>query len=500
MPDAGGFSIAESPDSALARVLESLEGKFISLEEARRLALQNATAVREAEAVLRAARAGLRKSNGDFDPVLTADLLRSGLEQPVSSPFVGSEEERTSISSGLAVRLPTGTQLGATLSTDKIKTNAPFTTLNPQYTAMGSLNLVQPLLSGFGPSASADVRASRRIVEAARAYYEDAVLAISALAENTYWDLYAAERDYAVSTLIRAQAATFLRDTELRASAGLVGPNQVANARVFLAEQEQAVLDREENLDRVSDALTELLGERAGEGSVRYRPVDVPSSEESAENIDSLVAASLRNNRLVIGAERNFEAVKARYSGARWDAFPALDVVGSIGGNALSGTPRTVVFGSDTLTSSVSGSWGHALGSAFEREYPTWSIGLQFRMPLFLRAERGERDRLEAEVDRAEQMLIATRRSVESAVRASHRELDHAQKRLEAAASGVEAAQEQVRIGQIEYRAGRTTAFELVRLAADHASAEQRYSQALVRTAKAASTLKRLSASGMSNE
>jgi outer membrane protein TolC len=461
------------------------------------MALLNATSVREAEAVLRAARADLKKSHGDFDPVLTADFLRSGLEQPVSSPFVGSEEDRTSVSSGLAIRFPTGTQVGATLNSEKIKTNAPFTTLDPQYTAMGSLHFVQPLLSGFGPSASADVRASRRSVEAAKAYYDDAVLGVSALAENTYWDLYAAERDYAVQTLIRAQAAAFLRETELRESAGLVGPNQVANARVFLAEQEQALLDREEHLDRVSDALTELIGERAGAGSVRYRPVDVPSTAVDAQDVDSLVAHALRSNRLVMGADRYLASVQAKYSGARWDAFPSLDVVGSIGGNALSGSPKTIVFGTDTITSTVSGSWGHAIGSAFEREYPTWSIGVQFRMPLFLRAERGERDRLLAEVDRAEQTLIAIQRSVESAVRASHRELDHAQKRLDAAASGVEAAQEQVRIGQIEYRAGRTTAFELVRLAADHASAEQRYSQALVRTAKAAANLKRLTAAGL---
>ena len=54
------------------------------------------------------------------------------------------------------------------------------------------------------------------------------------------------------------------------------------------------------------------------------------------------------------------------------------------------------------------------------------------------------------------------------------------------------AAQEQVRIGLIDFYNGRTTAFELVRLGADFATAQQRYSQALVRTAKAAAILKQL--------
>jgi outer membrane protein TolC len=44
----------------------------------------------------------------------------------------------------------------------------------------------------------------------------------------------------------------------------------------------------------------------------------------------------------------------------------------------------------------------------------------------------------------------------------------------------------------IEYRNGRSTAFEVVRLAADLAGAQQRYSQALVRTARAAAALTQL--------
>jgi len=77
-------------------------------------------------------------------------------------------------------------------------------------------------------------------------------------------------------------------------------------------------------------------------------------------------------------------------------------------------------------------------------------------------------------------------------VRSTHRELTNGKDRLEAAREGVDAAQEQVRIGLIQFYNGRSTAFELVRLGADLAGAQQRYSEALVRTAKAAITLKEL--------
>jgi outer membrane protein TolC len=92
----------------------------------------------------------------------------------------------------------------------------------------------------------------------------------------------------------------------------------------------------------------------------------------------------------------------------------------------------------------------------------------------------------------AEQQYIQQGRELEEEVRSSYRDLFHGQRRLKAARQGVTAAAEQVRIGLIEFQNGRTTAFELVRLGEDFAVAQQRYSDALVRSAKAAASLRQL--------
>jgi len=85
--------------------------------------------------------------------------------------------------------------------------------------------------------------------------------------------------------------------------------------------------------------------------------------------------------------------------------------------------------------------------------------------PVFFRTGLGEKQRLDAEVAIAEQGYIQRTRSLEERVRTTHREISHGQRRLIAAEEGVRAAREQVRIGTIEFQNGRTTAFELVRLA-----------------------------------
>lgn len=480
--------LENNPDSALALTLSQFEGSFISLAEAKEEALKSATSVQEAKAALKAAGGAHRREKGAFDPELFAEGERSRIHQPAASPFAGAtvlDNEQLTGSAGLRLKLPLGTRLEASVNTTKLETNSSFALLNPQHSNFGKIEVTQPLLSGFGPGAASNLSSARRGLEAARARYADAVLSLAAQVEQTYWDLYAAERDLAVQILIRDRAAAFLKETELKAAVGRVGPNQVANARVFLAEQEQAVLDREENLDKISDQLSTLLGQRAS--SVRYRPSDQPPSDFPVEDPDSLVQKALEENRNLKVAEKNWAAARSLAKGAGWNALPKLDLFGSLGANGLSGT--------DTTGGPFAGNADKAWTQVFQRDYPTWNVGFRFSLPIGLRSGLGERQRLNGEAERAYQQYVAARRGLEEEVRISHRELLHAKKRLDAARSGVEASAEQVRIGMLEYQVGRTTAFELVRLSADLATAQQRYSQALVRAAKAAAELKKLTSS-----
>lgn len=491
----GSLLWAESPDSSLAITLAEIGGAPLRLAAAEQLALQNATQARQAEADLAAALGALRRERGAFDPELFGAASIGGTDTPAASPFTGAEVLTTrqrSASGGARVRLRTGTELTASVEAIRLESNSDFAALLPQYDAAARLELRQPLLAGFGPAANGQLRAVERQFEAARARYEDALLGLRAGVAEAYWGLYADARDYAVQILVRDRAKALLTEVQLRARAGLVGPNEVANARVFLAQQEQAVFDAQERLDASSDRLGSLLGQRPGVGNARFRPVDDPPVEFELVAVDSLVAWSQRRNQELRSLERQLAAARARLKAADWNARPDLDLVGSLGGSGLAGDPRQVIFGEQTFTTPLSGGIDDALGQAVSGDYRNWQVGLLFTLPLGGRARGGERDRLRAEVQGAEQQLLAASRSLEEQVWRAHRELANGSPRLEVAREGVDAATEQVRIGQIEYHSGRTTAFELVRLGADLATAQQRYSQALVRSAIAAARLRQL--------
>ena len=489
-----GTASTVNPDSALAGAMARIEGAPLTLQEAINAALQGgSTAARAAAAALAAARGTQRRERGAFDPELFLTGARTKDHQPTTSPFSGAdvlETKRTAGTGGARITLPFGTDIEAILDASRSESNSAFAAVNPQYDANGRILVRQPLLKGFGPGTGSEAKATKRETEAAMARYDDVILGVEALVEQVYWDLYAAERDLAVGRLIRDQAQALATQSEVRARTGLVGPNDPASAHVFLAEREQAVLDLEEDLDQISDRLAALIGRRPSGGLPRYHPVDDPPSNFAIEPEDSVVARALRENRELRAKERDWAAAKARTQGAAWNRFPTLNFVGTLGGRGLAGKGRTVIFGTDTLVTNMNGTFGDAWSQVNQRDFPTWSAGLEFSFPLFLREGRGEHDRLRAESDRAAEDYESARRVLEDDVRSAHRALVRAGRRFEAAQSGAQAAREQVRIGVLQYNNGRTTAFELVRLGADLASAQQRYSSALVRTAKAAASLR----------
>jgi len=492
-----------NPDSALAVALSSLEGEPLSLPDAVARALGHATDMLVAEADVGAAEGVLRRERGAFDPVLFGSFTAAEEETPAASPFAGADvlvDETRFTTAGARLKLPFGTELEAAVQTTRLQTNSEFAALNPQYSSVGRLSVTQPLLRGFGPAARGARTAAERDREAARARRSDTQLAVEADVVATYWDLYAAERDLAVRRVIVDQADAFLDQAQHRADAGLVGPSEVATARVFLAEQSLALIDGEERLDEASDRLGTLLGRSPRHETGRFRAMSEPPREVTVRPEDELIRTALARNGALLAARRDLDARRAEASAAGWNALPALDLVGSIGGNGLTGDAQPVVFGADTTLIDTGSGLGESVGEAVRREAPSWSVGVVLEVPIGLREGRGERDRLRAEVVRAEQRVVARERDVREEVRARHRELSHGVRRLELAREGVDASLEQVRVGLVEYENGRTTAFELVRLGADLAAAQQRYSDAVVRTAKAAAELRRLAPAELPEE
>ncbi len=484
-----------NPDSALLNILNNLQGEKLTLDRAEEYAKKNSTSYKQAEAMYMASEGALRRERGKFDPVFFLNLYYNDQKIPSASYFSGASvlaTKETDFSTGFRVDLPIGTEIELALNSSRLFSNSQFAFLNPEYDAIGSLSLRQPLLGGFTASARKELNQAELNVESFRRTFDQHVLVLNSSVEQAYWNLYAAERDYAVQKLTLEHAESLLEEAQLRAKIGLIGPNQVANAETFRAEQKLLMIDREEQLDAESDRFAVLIGKRPGAGFDKFITTDNPPEEFAAASVEDLVEHTLNNNLDLQALEKQVDISKALVDAASWQALPQVDFVASLSSNALGGTSQQVIFGSDTLSSSSSGTYGNVLSEIFKRKYPGWSVGVELTLPIGLRTGLGEEDRLEAGLYGAKQKYIELARTLEQRVRTSYRELVHGSERIKAAREGVEATQEQVRIGMIEFKNGKVSAFELVRLSQDFAVAQQRYSDALVKTVKAVSELTQL--------
>lgn len=485
----------QNPDSALVNRLMQIKGTRLTLGQAIQSAMEKSTEIQQAKATLLSTQGVYKRERGVFDPELFARWEYSDDQSPTASFFSGAnilQTRQTTGQAGLRMDLPYGTALEASLNATRLQTNSNFASLNPQYDVDAVFNIRQPLLSGFAASGRKQLSSAEKSMEASQKRYDQAVLDISAEVEKNYWDLYAAERDYAVQQLVRDQANALLDEAKIRHKTGLVGPNEVASAKVFLTQQELALFDSEERLDKMSDEFASLIGRRPDKDMKRFIMNDQPPQNFSVTDVNEIVIQSIAGNYQIQAAKKDVENAKVLADAADWEVLPKLDLIGSIGGNGLAGTGRNIVFNGQTFPAPQSSALSDAINHAIKRDYPNWSIGLELSYPIGSRTGAGNRDQAKAQVLLAEQQYIAAERHLEEQIRSSHRELENGVQRLQIARQQVEAAREQVRIGLIEYHNGRSTAFELVRLAADFAQAQQRYSQELVRNAKAAATLKQL--------
>ena len=246
-----------------------------------------------------------------------------------------------------------------------------------------------------------------------KARYDQEKVATTTEAEKMYWDLHGAERNYAVQRLIRDQALQFLKDTEVRAAAGLVGPDQLASARTFIAEQELFLIDREEQFAAVSD--------RSPSCSAFVRSLihdhRTPGFLVSGEPAALLLETAKRNNLSLEAARADVEARRALADAAGWEWLPTVNLVGAIGGSGLSGDAREVIFGSDTLRTVRGGTYTDAPdrrhgGNSQTGAWTEVSIPIGFRPP--------GKGQTEAELLSAEQYLDEGRR-IESSLLQNHR-------------------------------------------------------------------------------
>jgi len=238
---------------------QPLKDVKISIEEVRRLALQNNLDLKVTLFAPAISRQNLNVSEADFESLFTASVDYSTFDTPTATQLEGSQGNNVRISPGVRVPLRTGGEIRLDAPFSRSETDNQFSTLNPVYNNDLAATLSQPLLRGGGVYVNTQgIRIAFYAYQQQQARTKLEVIRILTAADIVYWRLYAAREALIVRRQEYDLAVQQLQRARNQVAAGAAAEADVVRAQSGVADRVESIIvadnivrDRERELKRI---------------------------------------------------------------------------------------------------------------------------------------------------------------------------------------------------------------------------------------------------------
>ena len=402
------------------------EERHLSLDEAVRIALENARVIRVLSGVSAVASGRtiydaaitntvIDQEQARFDPRVTVNNSWNRIETPsgefidplnpgLGSVIAGLQSDDYRVDAAIEKENPLGGAWRLGINADRTMLEPGLFPLNPSSRSAVDLSYTQPLLQGFGrPANLAPIVLARIDTERSFFQLKDAVQEQVRGVIEAYWALVAARTGEWARRRQVEQADFAFRLSDARFRIELDNGAEVAQARVTLANFRALLVTAEANVIQREAALRNMLGLPPWD-EARLVPTSEPSLERFQPDWFAIVDLAAQQRPDLIELKLILEADEQLLIQANNQALPRLDAVALYRWNGLEGeTPA---------------------GNRIETgpgQFTDWTLGVNFSVPVFLRAERArlrQRELILAR-DRAnlEQGLHAASHSLATTVR-----------------------------------------------------------------------------------
>lgn len=433
----------------------------------------------------RIADAEIEKSLAKFDPQFDASISRSRQQQPNTADDIvtrGSaiyESNSTDYSSKVSKLLATGAQVELKLTTSDFMTSAiqSYSPGQPDNTrTYYGLAVTQPLLRDAGVDINrASISWAELDAGAAESDQLDTSSAVVAQGLLVFYDLQLAQQQERIEQEKVAMAKRLLILAKNAEQAGRASRAETWDVENSLSRFEVSALEASQNRIEQTNRLKSMLMADA-DLSLNLTADLLPDSKAELVSRDELVQSALNSRADYKRQQLTLERVLSQLEYASNQRKPRLDLTASYGQNGLAY------------------SWDKAISST---DTPTWSVGLQFSVPLGVNREGDAAyDQAQARVDEAQMVLNALQVSIANDIDSSVRLIENVGQRWDHWVLVNNREQEQLSLERQRLESGRSDLRELLfkeerALNAQLALVEQRvsYAKALVLQHAAVGTL-----------
>ncbi|HET9742455.1 MAG TPA: TolC family protein [Terriglobales bacterium] len=465
-----------------------VNGKLtLKLQDAVRLMLLNNTDVRIAQAQSQQSEFGIARARSAFDPTLTASFLPTRSTSPTTSALQGAQtlsqlDQQSSF--GFSQLFQTGTNFNINFNTDRSTTNSTFALFNPSFTSGATFSFTQHLLRGRGYLVNhGPILIAQRNVKQSRANFEtqlnDSILSVI----TQYWNLVQAQKNLAVVKDSLALAEQSYNHDKRALELGALSPLDIYRDEATVAQRKLQVIQAEYAVKPLEDQFRRTIGadldSRAGALDIDLtESADTDAKPETAPDIAVAISTALSKRPELDAVRQQLANDDTSVFLAHNELQPDVSVTGLYTSNGIGGNVIDTTSGAPVVVSQ--GGLLDALGQVGGFGFPTYSVGLNLRLPI--KNHQAEADLGSALVSKRGDLyqLRSRQQAISEQVRDAVHQLEVSQLSVTAAAEARDLAKKSLQAEQRKYELGAETIFFVLDAQNTLEQAEQSYVQAQI--------------------
>jgi outer membrane protein TolC len=435
----------------------------LGLRDAVLLTLENSSNIQIQETQIEAQKFYLLGAHQAFDPSLQSVLNINRYSSPVYSQLQGLGTTNTTAQNALSQTgqfsysetFTPGTNVVATVSTNKVSTNNSYNFFNPYFSSTLNFQITQPLLRNAGRFANtAGLVIARRSLQQSRANFEaqvnDAILQVV----GQYWNAVQARSALDVQQESLKLAEVSYQHDKRKLELGALSPLDIYRSESEVAARKVQVIQATYALTQAEDALRVTIG---ADQDPQYSslPLDLTESPQPAGELEStdvqtaLAQALSQRPEMVVSAKslaNDDTSIHLAHNQLRPDlSFTGFYQSSGLGGNQYDQNTGKLI---------SPGGFGSSYSQLFGFGYPGYGGTLTLNLPVRNRA--GQARLGQALVTRTRDLYSGrqTQEQITREVTDTVNQLAEAKLALTAGASSFELAQKSLAADQRKYELG----------------------------------------------
>jgi outer membrane protein TolC len=393
---------------------------------------------------------GAGTSVSSFDPYLTfKGYVDHTVTQEANQFTVGVPVLKTNtikVQSTYSQSFPIGTGVEVDYVGERVASNTPYNSINPELYSNFALTISQPILAGFGIATNERfIRIAKRNSQITDLAFKAQVIATVTQVENIYWDLVNAYESEQISERSLGFANKNLSDDQKQLELQAIPAMQVMTDQSVVATAEgnltvaRASLRLNELL--MKNALTKIDDPMIDEMPVIPLDLHGEPNPNAGKSVDELISDAEKKRPEVAIYQMQAEVQKQALKDINSELLPTLNMYGYYAGAGTAGPKNPNCSLVNECVSDLPTGFGNMFANTFNYSSPEYQVGMTLSINLRNRQAKADQFRAVLQYRQSQISSEQQQKGIRLDVRNSKFALEQAQAHVEAAQKARDLAQ-----------------------------------------------------------